>query len=197
MPIAKGEPWGRRGLLPVDAPVAWSDAAAARHHDDGCAVVALADGDLCRTLGGRGDVADRLGHEVTLLDVDVGELEIGTRVTTFVAHVVARGRWWLGPAMVAMNAEWVHDLRLGPRSHPGDGLLDVTTGRLRVGELAGARTRARTGDHVPHPRLTVDRVAEMSWECDRARLVFVDGERLPATAALTVRVRPAALTVAV
>ena len=56
-------------------------------------------GDLCRTLGGRGDEARLRGDEVALAPADVGEVLLDGRVRYFVAHVVVRrgggaGRSW-------------------------------------------------------------------------------------------------------
>ena len=38
-----------------------------------------------------------------------------------------------------MNAQWLGDWDLGPRSHPNDGLLDVTDGTLPFGDRWKAR----------------------------------------------------------
>lgn len=197
MPISKGEPWGATGPLPADAPIAYSDAEAARLFAAGERLVALEAGDLCRTLGGRGDVERRRGATATICEVDVGVIAGSATDRHFVAHVAARGIVWSGEAVVAMNAEWMGDWRLGPRSHPGDGVLDITTGSLGVRDRFSARSRARTGDHLPHPDLEVSRVARAAFEFGGRRRLFVDGERWERVRSFSVEVLPGALRVAV
>ena len=197
MPIRKGEDWGSPGHLPVDTPVAGSDAEAAALFAADHRLVALSGGDLCRTLGGRGDIADRLGGEATICAIDVGVVRGDGIDELFVAHVVARGRWWHGAGLVAMNASTVGDLRLGPRAHPGDGLLDVTEGSLPWRQLIAARSRARTGDHLPHPDLRVRRELELQISFAAPRLVFADGRRIGRARDLSLSLLPAALQVAV
>lgn len=178
MPIAPGEAWGREGLLPADAPVVDSDAGlAAMWADvDSSTPVALVAGDLCRTLGGRGDAVDRLGQMVTLLPVDVVEARLdGGAPTPFVAHLVARGRWWRGPGAMIMNAEWWGEWDVAPRAHPGDGLLDDVSGRLGWRDRLQARSRVRHAAHLPHPDLRVRRRDVIAHEFAAPRLVLVDG----------------------
>ncbi len=180
MTLTPGAEWGRPGLLPASAPVLDADAALAElvrtTHPDRPVIAALAGGDLCRSLGGRGDVADRLGSETVLVDVDVGRaVSAGREIGLFVAHVVARHRWWWGPAAAVMNAELLGPWRVAPRAHPGDGVLDLVEGALGVRERLLARRRARSGDHLPHPALRVSRGPRFDLASDRPRLLFLDG----------------------
>ncbi len=66
-----------------------------------------------------------------------------------------------------MNAQWLGDWDLGPRAHPGDARLDVTDGRLPLGDLLKARKRVRTGTHLPHPDLVTTRTAQ--WHSNFVR----------------------------
>jgi hypothetical protein len=178
MPIAPGEAWGHEGLLPADAPVVDSDAALAAliSELDATMPVAIAAGDLCRTLGGRGDVAERRGRVVTLLPIDVAAARLdGGAPIPFVAHLVARGRAWSGPGAMVMNAEWWGDWDVAPRAHPGDGLLDDVAGRLGWRDRLEARSRVRLAAHLPHPDLRVRRQAAVVHEFARPRLVVLDG----------------------
>jgi hypothetical protein len=202
--IRKGEPWGQPGVLPPDAPVARSDAELARLIADAVlpdpsgTVVGLLGGDLCRTVGGTGDPRRlHAGGVVLPIDVGVARFDDGTQVR-FVAHLVARNPWWLGEGAVLMNAQWLGPWDLGPRSHPNDGLADVTTGRLPWGDRAEARRRARTGTHLPHPDLRTARASEHVVELPRPVRVFSDGVRLPGRhRRLIVEVIPDAISVVV
>ena len=93
-----------------------------------------------------------------------------------------------------MNAAWLGDWNLGPKAHPNDGLLDVTEGRVRAGELLQARSRARTGTHVPHPDIRETRAAAMQFEMRRPTPVYLDGEYVATARFLSIRTEPDALT---
>lgn len=201
MPIERGADWGTPGALPPEGVVVDSDAAAraaveaARRANESLPVLGLLGGDLCRTLGGRGDERRLHTDEAVRFAVDVGSVLIDGRLHWFVAHLVARRRAWRGELLVAMNAEWCGPLCLGPRAHPGDGLLDVTRGRLPLGDRLRARRRARSGAHLPHPGLRTERVSALQTELDAPLDVWLDGERVGAARRLSIRVEPAALDV--
>ena len=162
-------------------------------------VLGLLGGDLCRTLGGRGDEARFRDGAVTLATVDVGEVLLDGRVRFFVAHAVVRGRsWWRGPITAAMNAQYLGRWDVAPRAHPGDGLLDVLEvgAELGAGERWKARRRLPSGTHVPHPKIAVRRLAALQLDVE-GRQVWLDGARQPSAQALSIRLQPDAVTVAV
>jgi hypothetical protein len=203
MTIRKGEAWGTPGALPRHGVVVASDAeaadivTAARRANEPIPPLGLVGGDLCRTLGGRGDRERLRSEEAMTFPVDLGEALLDGRLHFFVAHLVARRRFWLGRGVVAMNAAWLGDWNLGPKAHPNDGLLDVTEGRVRAGELLQARSRARTGTHVPHPGLRVTRVPAAQLHFDQPIEVRLDGRVHGSFRDLSLRVASDALTVVV
>lgn len=204
MTLSPGQSWGSVGLLPVDAPVVSTDADLAAlvgetNGDESPLVVGLAAGDLCMSLGGRGDVATRRGSEVTLLPIDIGQASCDDdpRPRLFAAHLVARGSMWAGPGAVVMNAERLGQWLPAPRAHPGDGRLDVVEGRLGVRERFLARSRVRTGDHVPHPELTVRRVPALTLAFAKPRRVLLDGNHVGHHRRLEIQLLPNAVVVAV
>lgn len=187
--IRPGQEWGDVGAIPADTPVVDGDAELSdyvRAHADppdaaagegtDIGLVALTGGDLCRTLGGRGDVTERLGGSGPIAAVDVGHAWLDEEVEVlFVAHLVAR-RWaWRGTFAVVMNAEFLGPLRLAPRGHPGDGWFDLTEGSLPWRERSIARSRARTGDHLPHPALRTRRVEGARLTMEAPTPVRIDG----------------------
>ena len=202
MTIRKGEAWGRPGPLPDDGVVVASDHEAAevigraRREGRPYPALGLVGGDLCRTLGGAGGAGRLRTPEAVTFPVDLGEVLVDGRLHFFVAHLVARNRWWTR-AFVAMNAQWVGGLNLGPRAHPDDGLLDVYDARLGVTDVVKVRARARTGAHLPHPGIKARRVPAAQVGFDRPLTVWLDGERLGPARRLSVRVEPDALTVVV
>jgi hypothetical protein len=139
--------------------------------------VGLTGGDLRRALGGR-RTADELRHDDTVLsaDIDVGSVVVdGTRYA-FVAHLVARDRLWRGPVFAVMNSEWLGNWIVAPRAHPGDGFFDMLDARLSISDRIEARRRLPTGTHVPHPSISVRRIANGPIDFGRRRRLYVDGE---------------------
>jgi hypothetical protein len=201
LPIRKGELWGEPGSLPEGGVVVRSDAearevvTAARRAGTEIPPLGLLGGDLCRTLGGRGDRRRLEGGDVTLATVDVGEVLLDGRVRFFVAHAVVRGRsLWRDPVVAVMNAQFHGRWDVAPRSHPGDGLLDVVEvdAGMGLGDRWKAWRRLRSGTHVPHPSIAVRRVAALQLDVGGLR-VELDGVRQPPAEALSIRLRPDAL----
>ena len=203
MTIRKGEPWGEARPLPPDGVVVRSDAEArhvvteARRASLPVPVLGLLGGDLCRTLGGRGDEGRLRGEAASTVPCDLGVALVDGRLHWFVAHLVARRGWWRGRAWVVMNAAWLGPWNLGPRAHPGDGLLDVTDAAVPPGELLKVRSRLPQGAHLPHPALRTSRAAAAQERLERALPVRLDGEVVGDARSLSVRVEPDALTVVV
>ena len=204
MTVEKGVPWGAPGPLPPDAVVVRSDAEAraaleaARRDRHDFPPLGLLGGDLCRTLGGRGDETRLRGGHAVVAPADVGEVLLDGRVRYFVAHVVVRKGWWRGPVVAAMNAQFLGRWDVAPRAHPGDGLLDVVEvdPAMGVGERWKAWRRLPAGTHVPHPSIAVKRVPAIQLDVDGLG-VWLDGERQPPAHALSIRLRPDALRIAV
>ena len=157
----------------------------------------LLGGDLCRTLGGRGDADAICSPEAWRFAVDVGAVLLDGRLFWFSAHLVARRRGWAGEALVAMNAAWRGTWNLGPKAHPGDGLLDVSHGRLSAGDRLRARRRVGAGDHLPHPNIRYHRTGAFQTVLEQPLMVELDGQPVQRAANLSIRVEPAALTVVV
>jgi hypothetical protein len=198
MTIEKGQAWGSPGALPTDAVIVHSDAEAraiverARRAGDPVPALGLLGGDLCRTVGGAGDEARLRSDEAVQLPVDLGAALIDGRLHWFVAHLVARKRWWRGRVYAAMNAEYLGQWDVAPRSHPNDGLLDTFEVTMSTGERLKARSRLATGTHLPHAGIKQRRVAAV--QVDVAGLdVWLDGELVGPARSLSIRVEPDAL----
>ena len=193
MTIKKGEPWGEPASLPAEALVVDGDRAisraleAARRSNQPFPAFGVTGGDLCRTLGGTGQMA-------TGYTVDVGEALIDGRVHYFVAHLAAHDRGW-AHAAVAMNAQWLGDWNLGPRGHPNDGVLDTYRADLGLVDRLTVRPRLATGSHLPHPRIQVERSQHVTFDLSRPLPVYVDGERIAVSKNIVVRCVPDALRV--
>jgi hypothetical protein len=193
--IRKGSPYGQPGSLPSGAITVSSDGEArqvleaARQRGGPFPVLGLTAGDLCRTLGGTGALE-------VVFPVDVGEVLIDGRVHLFIAHLVARTRTW-SDVVVAMNAQWLGRWNLGPKAHPGDGLLDTYVGALGPADRLKVRARLHHGTHLPHPAIAESRTATLVVDDGRSRRVWLDGSPVGAARVLAMQVRPDALTVVV
>lgn len=211
MTIRRGVDWGEPGPLAPGAPVVDGDAALVRAVlgavEAGRAVeVGLLGGDLHRTLGSpRHTVEELRAGEGMRLPVDLGEVVLhrpdGSEDRAwFCAHLVAtegRGPLFADRSVVVMNAAFRGGLNLGPRAHPGDGLLDITDGRLGWWERRLARGRMATGSHLPHPDLAVARRRSVEASFDRPARVALDGTEVGSAVALQVWCRADAVTVVV
>ena len=199
-----GVDFGEEGEIPPDAPTADSDAAAGRivaeAHRAGrpAPPVVLTGGDLARTLGMAQDRKASSGAAAgtgARFEVDVGAALIDGRLGWFVAHLVARRSWWRGRLLVAANASFIGRWNAAPRSHAGDGRLDVFDASPPLAVRLAARRRLPSGTHVPHPEITQRRVAAAQYDLDPALDVYLDGRRLTRARTLSLRVEPAALEV--
>ena len=202
MTIKKGEAWGWTEPLPADGVVVRSDAEAraaleaARREGRPFPVLGVLGGDLGRTMAAQGS-EERLRSEAAMtFPVDLGQVLVDGRLHLFVAHLVARNRWWTS-AVVAMNAQWLGAWNLGPKGHPNDGRLDVFESSLRLGDLSKVRRRLPTGTHLPHPRISSRRVAAVTFELARPLPVRLDGEVVDEGRSLVVRLEPDALRVVI
>ena len=198
MTIRRGEPWGEPGVLPADGVLVRSDAearggvTAARRAGGPVPALGLLGGDLCTAVGGTGDER-RLREGGTVLPVDLGSVLVDGRLHWFVAHLVARRGWWRGRVVAAMNAQHLGPWDVAPKGHPNDGKLDVLDGDLGLGDRWKARSRLRTGTHVPHPGITERHVAAIQVELPPGTNVWLDGEPLGEARTLSIRVEPDAL----
>ena len=199
MTIRRGEEWGSAGALPEDGVLVRSDAearAVVEHHRRvGLPIppLGLLGGDLCRTLGGKGDEARLRSPEARQLPVDLGAALLDGKLHWFVAHLVVRRSWWSGRILAAMNAEFLGTWDVAPRSHPNDGRLDTLDADLPLGDRFKAQRRLATGTHVPHPGITERRVDAAQFEFDKGMPVWLDGESLGTVRRLSIRVEPDAL----
>jgi len=201
-----GVDYGVAGEIPPDALAAGSDAAAgeivaeARRANQAIPPVVLTGGDLARTLGVENDgaplgAAATTGTAGTRVAVDVGAALVDGRLHWFVAHLVARRSWWRGRLLVAANASFLGRWNAAPRSHPGDGRLDVFDADPPLPVRLAARRRLPSGTHVPHPRITQRRIAAAQYDLDPGLDVYLDGVRVDRARTLSLRVEPGALEV--
>ncbi len=199
-----GVDYGEAGEIPPDALAADSDCAVAqivaeaRRAGRPVPPVVLTGGDLARTLGvAPARTAPPLPAAATgaRFEVDVGAALVDGRLHWFVAHLVARRSWWRGRLLVAANASFIGTWNAAPRSHPGDGRLDVFDASPPLSVRLAARRRLPSGNHIPHPDITQRRTAAAQYDLDPALDIYLDGRRLARARNLSLRVEPGALEI--
>ena len=202
MTIRRNQPWGALVDSPPDLHIVPTDraarqwVAAQRSSARPVGAVGLGGGDLARTMGG--GHGGRFPGPVMMAPVDILRIEADDgRVTWAVAHLVARRSWWRGEVYFAMNAQFLGDFDVAPKSHPNDGKVDtlLVEPAMSIRDRLKARRRARSGTHVPHPRLTTQHAATHAVQFTRPLVVWVDGVRWGTATSLAVTVEPDALIV--
>ncbi len=207
MTIEKGGSWGEpwpadRSLDEVvevadDAELADRLAAARANGDTGPAPLMPRSGDLLRTIGLE---QPRPADERHRYPIDLAMAHLGRSegqhavVLPFVAHLTVRNRrlTGIGPGLsvAVMNAAWLGPLRLGPRAHPNDGVVDVLEGTVGLLQRREANRRATVGSHVPHPSLATKRTTAWSRTWARPVTIWLDGRPVGRYRSVTVEVIP-------
>ncbi len=201
MSIQKGADWGEPEAVPNDAIFVRDDAQANetisefRRSHKPVPALCLLGGDLARTLGVRNNETALQAGEGTRLRIDLGMVLLDGRLHCFVSHLVARRPWWRGPIVIAANAAFIGDYNIAPRAHPGDGRLDLLEADLGFSERLKARSRLRSGTHLPHPRIKFRRCRAAQLELEDPTPVILDGIRVGRARTLSIRVEPGVLNV--
>ncbi len=219
--IKRGEDWGQPGALAMGRAVFASDRQLSETLDPAEFIRALVSpntqsqqdtpefgltgGDLHRTLGSpRHTTADLRGGAGMRFPLDVGLATIAdangsTRTEVFLAHLESRGgrQRFSGESLVAMNAAFIGEDNVGPRAHPGDGLIDVTVGELGWWDRIRSKSRQRTGSHLPHPELRLRRAAHHTPDLMAEGRIIVDGDPVGRGQVLEIRCVASAIVVVV
>ena len=195
MTIRKGEPWGEPAVCPADLRVVSSDRDVRdwviwhRTRDQPIRDLGVAGGDLARTCGGG------TGPHPTSAKVTVDAMRVtldDSDPTWGVAHIVARRQWLRDELAMVMNAQFYGAYDVAPRSHPNDGKVDVlrVDAEMSWRDRLHARTRARSGMHLPHRSLSMRATGEVDLDFDQPLVVWVDGVRCGTARRLRVTVEP-------
>jgi diacylglycerol kinase family enzyme len=201
MSISKGSEWGVNAPFPPNTPIARSNVELRQFVVEGTHTIGLRGGDLWRTVGGASAGSRLLQNDpdnlpshfpVDLVDVTIDEEKVHRFVTHLIGYNFTRQNW-----IAAMNVDFWRSYQLGPHAHPGDGVIDVYTGELQPGELAKVAPRAKTGTHVPHPRIVLARNDQPVVTLKSPLQLRADDERIGKGRRLQFSVVPDAITVIV
>lgn len=202
MTIRRGEPWGTAAPLPAGAPIVSSNSelrrAVTAQQGSGRPPqpIGVTGGDVWRVVGAPSGGAQRLrSDQAHTAPIDLIRVHADGECLWACAGLVARNSWWHGPVVAVMNVDLAGVWRVAPAAHPNDGRLHVLeTGLddpgLRLRERIAARRRLRTGTHVPHPAISVRRVAHAEFQFERPMALRLDGERVGKCRELSVTAVP-------
>ena len=201
MVIQRGQSWGSVGIAVDDLVWASSDAELAKHISAGRKDVAVSGGDMWRTIGSR---SRRVlpGETAMCLPIDVMHVEYqtvsGDLLTKMaVANVVVRpanvrGGWLRGEISVVANAQFLRKWDVAPRGHPNDGRVELTQVSRAMGlrQRWSARSRLRTGTHLPHPLINAKSVPSFVTNFDEGsqQVLWIDQQRIGQVKSVTIEV---------
>ena len=171
MTIQKGQPWG----VPIRVPIETRDVASDvdLSHGSQTDFHIVTGGDLFHALG-RPRVPV-VGEERTLVRIDALRCTVATPshdVVVLAASHVSIGQWWTVPwriqRFVCITNPGIYKGRnIAPRAHPNDGFLDILAidDAMPWRQRIASRQRATTGNHVPHPHISVTRDTSVEVAC--------------------------------
>jgi len=201
MSIERGHNWGARQPVPNDLVIVADSAAAVeliaecRRTGRPLPPIGLLAGDLVRTFGGPSVPDLSAASEAVNVTVDLGVALCDGRLHFFLDHVVARRSWLRGRLVAVANAAFLGKWNLAPRAHPGDGKLDVLeTHDMSLRDRWNARHRLPTGSHLPHPAIRQRQIRAEQFTFSPELHVWIDGQRVPSTRHLSVRVEADAVS---
>ena len=187
MTIRRGGDWGRLGTPPEDLPSAKSDHEIGEHLGNGVSTIRLCGGDMFATLGGStsGSLAPTLELPIDVMRISFKhsrDSELKTRVASshcILRAINTRGGWFRGNAVAVMNAQYLGEWDVAPRGHPNDGRVEIleVDARMSVRQRMIARSRMKTGTHLPHPDISVKSVSEFFWS-GSALTMWIDGAKI-------------------
>lgn len=202
MPIERGKDWGDDAPLGLVDVIATTDAEVRTAVEESWAAgtevpsIALLGGDLWRALGSPVGGLQRIrSRDAKMVPIDAAQVRLDDRSCVAVAHVFCMKSWWHGPIIAVMNSEWRDTWRVAPKAHPNDGRFDLLEGDLPIRERWLARSRLRTGDHLPHSGIRSERVTHLERTFERPFRIRIDGVDEGRHRSIAVRVVPDAFNV--
>ncbi len=186
MVVRRGQEWGDVGVPDAAVPIVNSDRELFELLACDTREFVLAHGDLARTVGATEPTAGSAYRQVRLDLIGITFQDGGdkSRIVLAASHCLIRSPWWRGgfmsgPVVVICNAQYVKGRDLAPRSHPNDGKVEIVEFRsnLSIRDRSKVLNRTKTGDHVPHPSISV-RQTSSRVELGSAGVVIVDGHKI-------------------
>lgn len=193
--IHKGTDWGVPSRVPENAVSCHGDSDVARASGP----VVLLGGDLYRSVGrpsprsvGEASTLLRIDSLICSVESDVGCVEIPAAAHVAIGRFVGRSRF-----VACVNAGFMGEMSISPRSHPGDGRFEIVEFDASMGfrKRLMARRRAKTGNHVPHPAIRTTSAVSWSTHREGREALRIDGVPIDTWNRIEIRLEPGSLTV--
>lgn len=193
MTIQKGQDWGIPITAPLNFEIAHTDVAASRMKSG--IPFALSGGDVYVSLGS--PQVPKASHSCREVQIDALQYKIeGTngQLSEDVAfsHVCV-GRWFLGRFIAITNCGFIDALNTSPRAHANDGEFDFfeLDAEMSLRQRFLAHKKARTGTHLPHPKLRSRRSTFVELtNISGAESLSIDGQNIKDWSSVSVEILP-------
>ena len=158
----------------------------------------LEGGDLAKTLGITSQGRTSKKESKNEFIADVGSVLLDGKLHWFVAHLVVwnkRPKNFSRNFFAVMNAAWLDNLNLTPKSHPGDEKLDVIEAKLNYRDSREFKKRALSGTHIPHANIKTRKITAETYEFEKPRCIYLDNVLVGKVKQIAVRIEPKAFTI--
>ncbi len=93
----------------------------------------------------------------------------------FIRNKWRHGGWLKGPLFVVTNTGIRQGRQIATRAHPNDGHLDVISiATMNVRQRLLGWSKAKLGNHIPHPKVQVSRATHLVVPVDATQTVVID-----------------------
>ena len=197
MTIEKGQPWGVSSIVPHVVIAAATDSALACAQPD--VPVVLTGGDMYVAIGKPAIAVPGEQRTRVMIDALRCEIQTGNKTThVMAASSIVIGHWLprtmrMNRFICITNPGIFRNTHIAPRAHPNDGVFDVVvmSENMSWRQRMMSRRRARTGTHLPHPEIAVERAVHYSQEVAySAEALTIDGHRITSWKTISIDIVP-------
>ncbi len=142
----------------------------------GESVIGLDSGDLFETLGGNHKTEFESGKLAIACKIDLGRVTTDRETYLFASYCKFFNCLSPWRGSMVTNAQVIDGRRYAPKAHPGDGFLESIDSDLSFRQAIQARKKLHTGDHLPHPDLTLRKSKSFIYTYGKAKPLSIDGK---------------------
>lgn len=198
MTIEKGKEWGEPIQIESVPLVVDSDATLARQSHD--SVLSLSKGNVFDALGQpravkAGETRQNISIDALICTITFANSTVSTMLAS--SDVVIGSFLTISHRqtefLVITNTGLVHGKNFAPRAHPNDGKFDVAVfaSAMSVRQRLQARSRLKTGTHVPHPHISVTQHVQFQYDrVSKEQSLRIDGHKIPTWVSISIAIKP-------
>ena len=176
--------------------VATTDSELIALYESGERLIGLQGGDLYKSLGGSGVAGlEADGVNTVGLKLDLGQLVVDESSYLFASYCKLLKPMKPWSTIWIINSPIIGQRRISPKSHPGDGWLDVVEFSLSFRQSLKAYKRSSTGDHLPHPQIKTSKKRTFMVNSNRKSKIVIDGKKIGFGKEVSISIIPHAIGV--